>query len=501
MYQLLLCLRYLRTRYLAFVCIVSVMLGVATLIVVNSVMSGFSNKLKDRLHGILADVVIETELADGFEDAPDRLAARVTGSPVGQYVEAVSPTVEVFALLQFHVRNKEGKSFPITKHVKLVGVDPTRHAAVGKFREYLVSQRNSPTPTFDLTPAAKERFERNRVFAEWGMDDPRPAPAVAGDPGKFLEMPPPGPAATQPAVLPPPTLPVPPPPRVPGMILGYGICHFRYGTDPQTGQPNEVTLLRPGDDVFLATVAGASLKPVSGTFAVADFFKSEMSEYDSSFVYVPLDDLQRMRGMGGRVNVLQLKLKPGVAEDARLLNDVVVPGIQSLFAPGEAQVRSWQQHQGPLLDAIDVERRILNILLFMIVGVAGFGVLAIFSMIVTEKYRDIGVLKSLGASDRGVMGVFLGYGLLLGLVGCGLGSAAGLLITKYLNQIEQGLAWATGQQVFDRKIYYFDQIPTNVDPLTVALVNVGAVAIAVGFSVLPALKAARLHPVRALRFE
>ena len=88
-------------------------------------------------------------------------------------------------------------------------------------------------------------------------------------------------------------------------------------------------------------------------------------------------------------------------------------------------VQTWEDKQGPLLAAIAVERGILNVLLFMIVGVAGFGILAIFSMIVVEKTRDIGILKALGASNRGVMGIFLGYGLLLGVVGAGLGTIAG----------------------------------------------------------------------------
>ena len=92
-------------------------------------------------------------------------------------------------------------------------------------------------------------------------------------------------------------------------------------------------------------------------------------------------------------------------------------------------MQSWEQQQGPLLSAIDIERGILNILLFLIVGVAGFGVLAIFSMIVSEKYRDIGVMKALGASSQGIMSIFLGYGLLLGIVGCVAGTLLGLFIT------------------------------------------------------------------------
>lgn len=499
MYKLLLCLRYLRTRYLAFVCIVSVMLGVATLIVVNSVMSGFSNKLKDRLHGILADVVIETERSDGFAEPPEQIIARIQQSPAGQYVEAVSPTVETFALLQFHVRDRHGDRLPVTKHVRLVGIDPTRHAAVGRFAEYLIRQKDSPIPTFDLTPEAEQRLNRNQFWDALDAAGPQPthAPPTGGDlnPGAFLD---PGRVVIQdrPAILPPPVLPPPPAPRFPGMIIGYSIGHYRY---PDKDGPREVELLAAGDEVTLATLGAHGMKPVSGTYAVADTFKSEMSEYDNSFVFVPLADLQRMRGMGDRVNSFQVRLKPGL--DDRFVKSTVVPQLQGLFDPTTARVASWQQKQGPILDAIAIERGILNVLLFLIVGVAGFSVLAIFTMIVSEKYRDIGVLKALGASDRGVLGIFVGYGLMLGLVGCVFGTVAGLWITDRLNEIEALLTRLTGQQVFDRTIYYFDRIPTNVESLTVLLVNVGAVAVAVGSSVVPALRAARLHPVRALRFE
>ena len=140
-------------------------------------------------------------------------------------------------------------------------------------------------------------------------------------------------------------------------------------------------------------------------------------------------------------------------------------------------------------------------LLFLIVGVAGFGILAIFSMIVVEKTRDIGILKALGASNGGVMQIFLGYGLLLGFIGALLGTALGVWFTVKINAIEAKLTDWTGQQIFDRTIYYFKDIPTDIQAASVLLIALGSVLIAVVFSILPALRAAMLHPVRALRYE
>ena len=122
-------------------------------------------------------------------------------------------------------------------------------------------------------------------------------------------------------------------------------------------------------------------------------------------------------------------------------------------------------------------------------------------MIVVEKTRDIGILKALGASSSGVMSIFLGYGLSLGMVGSGVGVIAGLLFVHYINQIEGIITIITGHKVFDERIYYFKEIPTHVDPFTVCWVALGAITIAVVASILPARRAARLQPVQALRHE
>ncbi|MCH7726072.1 MAG: FtsX-like permease family protein, partial [Planctomycetes bacterium] len=139
-----------------------------------------------------------------------------------------------------------------------------------------------------------------------------------------------------------------------------------------------------------------------------------------------------------------------------------------------------------------METAILNILLFFIIAVAGFGILAIFFMIVVEKTRDIGVLKALGASSRGVMSIFVSYGFALGIVGSGVGVVLGLIFVWKINVIADWISWLTGREVFPAKIYYFSAIPTSVNPMTVVWVAAGAVAIAVLASILPARRAARL---------
>jgi lipoprotein-releasing system permease protein len=223
-----------------------------------------------------------------------------------------------------------------------------------------------------------------------------------------------------------------------------------------------------------------------------------MREYDSHHVYMPLEQMQAMRFLDGRVNQFQVKAREGVDLDA-LANKIGVALHQ--LKPHFFGVSTWEQKQGPLLSAVAVEQSILNILLFFIIAVAGFGILAIFSMIVVEKTRDIGVLKALGASTAGVRGIFLMYGLGLGIVGSGVGMISGLLFVRYINQIEHGLSVVTGRKVFDDSIYYFSVIPTLVVPSTVAWIVGGALTIAVAASVWPAQRAARLRPVQALRFE
>ncbi len=470
MYKLLLCWKYLRTRYLAMVCIVSVMLGVATLIVVNSVMGGFSTKLKERLHGLLSDVVLEAYDYDGFTDAPSKMAQIRNDPFLSNEVEAMTATLEIFAMLQFNFRE-----VPFTRPVRIIGIEPEGRKAVGGFAEHLVNPKNHEKPTFNLDENARERFIIRR--ASRGIDFPGPREAP-----NLNEPPPPDP---------PPSKPHEPQ----GVILGYAIAHYRDRNAPADLPNKDIRTLEPGDEVVITTVSGAKMSPVFDRFVVSDYFKSEMSEYDSNYVFMPIEHLQKLRTMEDRVTSIQIKLKDYNKAPK------VVARLREMFAHAPLEVQTWEQKQGAVLAAIRVEKGILNILLFLIIAVAGFGILAIFSMIVVEKTRDIGILKALGASNGGILTIFIGYGFLLGLVGAGLGTIIGLEITVHINDIEKFIASVTGQDIFPRDVYYFDKIPTDINIFSVFLVNLGSIGIAVLFSILPALRASMLHPVRALRYE
>lgn len=536
MYKILLCIRYLRTRYIALASIISVLLGVATMIVVNSVMAGFTNEMRDRIHGFLADIVVESRSMDGIVDARGQMA--LVQEAAGEYIAAMTPVVEVPGMITYS-DPVTGETF--TQPVQMIGIDPNGKAKVGPLKGYMSSYnptiedgqivkealRSQDVPLgWDLTDNAKEyrkwkkqqdmallnshapmdplqgagtkpQIDRENIPApDFGPATDSPAEPVVQSPGNLLD---PGApdidnvfAATE----------EPRDPTAPyaaRVYLGEQITSYQT-KDPETGKLRRVSFVNPGDDIILTTVqADTPPQPISINATVVDIFRSGMSEYDGQLVLMNLDQLQEQRGMiaedGDAITSIQIKLKDYA--DA----EEVERRLKAAFPPGLVTVKTWEAKQGLLLSAVEMETAILNVLLFLIIAVAGFGILAIFFMIVVEKTRDIGILKSLGASSNGVMSIFLSYGLALGIVGSMAGVGIGLLFVRYINQIEDGLSWVTGRKVFDPDIYYFSEIPTQVSPMMVFWVAVGAIGIAVLASVLPARRASRLHPVRALRYE
>ena len=511
MYKLLLCWRYLFTRYIALASIISVMLGVATMIVVNSVMEGFTSEMRNRIHGILSDLVFESRNGlEGFQDPAWHMEQ--IRQAAGDSIAGMTPVVMVPAMLSFQFRGNW-----VTQQVQLIGIDETTQAQVSELAKYLQHPENRKRLSFDLHEGGYDVRDHQsgpeapprRQMAEAGWKIRR---AVAFQ-QQMME-------AQAPREKPPAGAPADPfaaagAPAVDPFAGSQTAGRFDMAREQHSGamvgiaischrdqQGEDHFLMLPGEDVKVTfPTAGTPPKAVSDIFTVVDFYESKMSEYDASFVFVPIRKLQELRGMLdpasgiGRANSIQIKLKPEADLDA------VRDRLRQAFPSHLYGVYTWRDKQGPLLAAVQMETAILNVLLFLIIAVAGFGILAVFFMIVVEKTRDVGILKALGAPGLGIMGIFLAYGLSLGLVGSGVGMGIGLLIVRHINGIADLLGKVTGHPVFDPSIYYFYSIPTIINPGTITWVVGGAMSIAVLASVLPALRAAMLHPVEALRYE
>lgn len=539
MYRWLLCFRYLRTRYIALASIISVTLGVATLIVVNSVMAGFSAEMHQRMHGLASDILIECHTVGGIPDPESQLAQ--IRKIVGNQLAGSSVSVHVPAVMGIRYHGQV-----VTRQVNLVGVDPETYDTVSDFGKYLLHPANRKQVDFVLRDSGYAPDREQLRDAGWGyrrwrvnyqreleaeqqrMEIQRSAATSASNAvPKLAENsvqensgdPSPNPSADAAAVGPGfdylPTTPEfsdltaggarqfdPARETFPGIVLGISTCSVRIRDSGDKVRDHFYCL--PGDDVQLMFPSAAeNTKVIDQKFTVVDVYESGMSEYDSTFAFVNLKHLQDFRGMvdpasGARsVTTIQLKLVPGANLNA------VRDTLQAAFPHPEFpyQIQTWKDMQGPLLAAVQLETTILNILLFLIIAVAGFGILATFFMIVVEKTRDIGTLKALGASGSGVMSIFLSYGLLLGIVGSGAGLIGGLLFVDHINTIASWIETITGREVFDPTIYYFSEIPTIIEPWTLCWVTAGAIVIATLASVLPAFRAARMHPVQSLRYE
>ncbi len=518
MYRWLLCFRYLRTRYIALASIVSVTLGVATLIIVNSVMAGFAAEMHERLHGLASDILIECHASGGLPDPTAKL----------KEIETVLGDRLVGSSVSVHVPGMLGIEFNgqlITRHVNLVGIDAETYDSVSQFGRFLLHPENKSKVSFDLRdagyaplrqwfPEAGWAYRRQKVAYDRALEEERqrvettlrrargeslPQHDSSSGPSLSLDFSSnllandgsPGPKKFDESID-----------QFPGIVLGISTCSSRLRDD--AGAVRDHYYCRPGDDVrMMFPNASDNTKVVNQKFTVIDLYESGMSEYDSTFAFCRLDQLQEFRGMINpstntrSVTTIQLKLAEGA--DLNIARD----DLRRRYPPDRyaLNIQTWRDMQGPLLAAVRLETTILNILLFLIIAVAGFGILATFFMIVVEKTRDIGTLKALGASSTGIMSIFLSYGVLLGIVGSGVGLIGGLVFIRYINSIATLIENVTGQEVFDPTVYYFSSIPTIVDPWTISWVVAGSIAIAIAASVLPSLRAARMHPVSALRFE
>ena len=260
----------------------------------------------------------------------------------------------------------------------------------------------------------------------------------------------------------------------PGIILGKELS-MRLGAFPG----DTLNVVSP-----VGPVTGASMTPKIRQFVVVGIFQSGMYEYDSSLAYIELGEAQKFFNMGATVTGIEVKVA-----DVFRAADVARSIEQQLgFA---FWARDWMQMNRNLFSALKLEKTMMFLLLVLITIVASFNIVSTLTMIVTEKQREIAILKAMGATRKGIMRIFMLNGLIIGCSGAAIGVPLGYAFLWLIQTF-----WT-----FDPTVYYISRIPVHVLGSDVVLVAGSAILISFAATLYPSLQAAKLDPAAALRYE
>ncbi|HOM51643.1 MAG TPA: FtsX-like permease family protein [Phycisphaerae bacterium] len=551
MYKLFLCLRYLRRRRIAFLSVAAVCLCTAMVLIVVSVMNGFLQMVRDRSRGMLADLIIENQTLQGFPFYQEFIDLIKTDPVLADRIEEATPVIISYGILRF-------PSDQITKPAQIVGIRLDETCRVNDFAKGLFYNKYYPGTTH-LGPQQEPHFGRDdkgryvlppeleEARRRWqGSASERDQKEARQNVSKIYPYPGPGFYWPMPGALYDPSIPlkyldpVPPSwqgPELPGAIIGTDMVAKRLpdGSYERAYYPRGSTVTLtfvPFTDTGKPLESGTGMP--SKVFRYVDDHRTGVYDIDSMSVYVDFDLLQDVLEMDpqklseddphaiipARTTQVQIKLTPEYFSDPKKVletrdllrakwNEFILPRLAELRTPElvrRVRIVTWEEKQATYIGAVEKEKYLVTSLISIVSMVAVLLVVCIFYMIVQQKTRDIGIIKSVGATSFGVAQIFLSYGAAVGAVGGGMGIVLGVLFVKYINEIQDGLKWLGEKfnrdlQVWNPEVYAFDRIPNQVESWDVVIIYGVAVLMSVLGSVIAAYQASRVWPVEALRYE
>lgn len=423
---------------------------------VTSIMGGFGADLKQKILGNGAHLVIDSPTPGGFDDWPSKVdEVRIALAPYGG---AATPVVAGDAM---------GSSTSNTAGVLLRGIDPDsigqvidlkKNLEVGKF-EYLVEPEKltelAAGEVIGCSPGG-EPYLRGPDLKDFG--GPRdPIDGVS----EFLKA--------RRAVR-------------PGIILGKELAkslHVLVG--------DEVTLLSP-----MGELGPMGVMPKTRRYRVAAIFYSGMYEYDASHGYVLLGEAQELLGLEQRVTQIDVRVPdPERVEEVKAPIEAALAKVR-LSSDPEIRSRDWMEMNKNLFSALKLERLATFVILCIAIAVASFCIVCTLLLMVTEKTRQIAVLKAMGAADGQIARIFVLEGVIIGAIGTTFGVATAFAACT-------GLAWFGVR--LDPEVYYINRLPVNVDPGDYLLVALASMVICSTATILPSIFAARQPPLEGIRHE
>ncbi|MCL4677019.1 MAG: lipoprotein-releasing ABC transporter permease subunit [Alphaproteobacteria bacterium] len=230
------------------------------------------------------------------------------------------------------------------------------------------------------------------------------------------------------------------------------------------------------------------------TYEVGIIFDVEMYEYNSGFIFMPLQDAQKLFGYGDSVSSLEIFLN----DPDRL--DEIRQAVEIKLDPF-AKVYDWRDMNKSFFNALQVERNVMFLILSLIILVAAFNIISSMIMLVKDKGHDIAIMRTMGATRRNMLKIFILTGASIGFIGTFVGAAIGISFALNIESIRKWLEGMTGYTIWDEEIRFLSEIPAVIDWSEVAAVLGMAFFLSVAATLYPAWRAARLDPVEAMRYE
>ena len=254
----------------------------------------------------------------------------------------------------------------------------------------------------------------------------------------------------------------------------------------------------PGSEISLISPDGRSTPvgtvPRIVTYTVGAIFEVGIYEYDKAFVIMPMQDAQTLLLLGDQVGMVEVQV-----DDPDRVDEILAP-LQPLVR-GRGIIVDWRQMNSALFEALEIERVAMFVVLSLIVLVAVFNILSSLIMLVRAKTRDIAILRTMGASRRGMMKIFVTVGVIIGSLGIILGLIIGAIFLFFRQGVVNAIQFMTGQNLWDPSVRFLSELPSKTDPFEVTAIVLIALILSFLATLYPAWKAASTDPVQVLRYE